>query len=280
MQKRELMQDFINILVLFIVGGIGGILAGMLGVGGGIVFVLIMSHYLSAIGVPSHQLVPAIVANSMFAMFFAGLSGTIKQWKQNYFFPKEILFTSIPSSIASIFFSYLIGLGNWYTKEKFTIVFILLLAFLGYKIFRGKEEEHGIQTENLSVYKFMLIGFLAGIIASFSGIGGGILMVPFFSHFMGISIKKATAISLGAIMMMAFFTSLFNLFFIHAQGLNIPYSYGNIAFAVAIPTALGSMVGSPMGVNLAHRMSPRSTRLIFVLFVIIVIVKMILGIIW
>ncbi len=53
-------------ITLFILGGLGGLLAGMLGIGGGIIYVLLFSHYLPLIGIPEHLVVPAIVANSMF----------------------------------------------------------------------------------------------------------------------------------------------------------------------------------------------------------------------
>ncbi len=105
-----------EIITLLILGGIGGLLAGMLGIGGGIIYVLLFSHYLPLTGIPSHLIVPAIVANSMFAIFFAGISGSYKHYKNKNFHPKQFLIIGSAASIASIFFSHLIINVNWYTQ--------------------------------------------------------------------------------------------------------------------------------------------------------------------
>src|SRR5687767_5903826 len=106
--------DIIDFIILFFLGGLGGLLAGMLGIGGGVIYVLIFSHYLPKLGIPEEYIVPAIVANSMFAIMFAGISGTYKQWRKNNFFPKEAMFIAIAASFTSILFSYLISIGTWY----------------------------------------------------------------------------------------------------------------------------------------------------------------------
>ena len=124
------MQEVLDVLLLFVLGGLGGLLAGLLGIGGGIIYVLIFSHFLKQYDYSNQQIVSAIVANSMFAILFAGLSGSFKQWRINNFYPKQIIITGISASIASIFFSYIISQSTWYTKEQFNWLFIGLLVFM------------------------------------------------------------------------------------------------------------------------------------------------------
>ncbi len=266
-------------ITLFILGGLGGLLAGMLGIGGGIIYVLLFSHYLPLIGIPEHLVVPAIVANSMFAIFFAGVSGSYKHYKNNNFHPKQFMLIGTAAVIASIFFSNLILNGSWYTKEKFTYLFIFLLLFIAYRILSNKKADQIHLQEKTSTPAFILTGIFSGTVAAFSGIGGGILIVPILTDIMKISIKKATAISLGVISIMAFFTSAYAMVFSKVNIDIVAPHFGLIVYSLALPVAAGSLVFSPMGVQLATKISPSKLRIIFASFLIIVMVKMIIEII-
>lgn len=261
-----------DLALLIISGGLGGLLAGFLGVGGGIIFVLIFSHYLLKSTMPVALVVPAIVANSMFAIFFAGISGSIKQYNNKNFFFKPIISTAIPAVICSIGMTWFIQAGTWYTKERFAIFFIALLIYMAWRTLKGKETEVNATKESDSRLQFIFIGSLSGFIAALSGIGGGVIMVPFFMAYMGMSIKKATGVSLGVITLMALFTSLFSMFLDnrspdhHTLGLIVP--------ALALPVALGSVFFAPLGVSLAAKASPKLIRSVFGIFLLLVIAKM------
>jgi uncharacterized membrane protein YfcA len=52
-----------------------------------------------------------------------------------------------------------------------------------------------------------LIGIVAGVIAALCGVGGGIIMVPAFVLFLGLSQKHAVATSLTAIILISIFAT-------------------------------------------------------------------------
>ena len=268
-----------EIITLLILGGIGGLLAGMLGIGGGIIYVLLFSHYLPLTGIPSHLIVPAIVANSMFAIFFAGISGSYKHYKNKNFHPKQFLIIGSAASISSIFFSDLIINGTWYTKDKFTYLFIFLLLFIAFRILKNKKADQVLLIEKSSTKGFILTGLFSGTIAAFSGIGGGVLIVPILTDIMKIPIKKATAISLGVISIMAFFTSVYAMLFSKVSIQITAPHFGLIVYSLALPVAAGSLLVSPFGVQLAAKLSPSKLRLLFAGFLLLVIIKMIIEII-
>jgi uncharacterized membrane protein YfcA len=56
----------------------------------------------------------------------------------------------------------------------------------------------------------LLIGALSGVIAALCGVGGGVVMVPLFTGFLGLPQKQAVATSLAAIVLTALFASLKN----------------------------------------------------------------------
>ncbi len=61
-------------LYLLLGGLIGGFSAGLIGIGGGTIYIFIIPLALDAINFPPDLIAPFTIANSFFAMFFASLS--------------------------------------------------------------------------------------------------------------------------------------------------------------------------------------------------------------
>jgi uncharacterized membrane protein YfcA len=263
----------VDIIILVLLGGLGGLLAGLLGIGGGIIYVLIFDYYLHKLGVPNELIVPSIIANSMFAILFAGVSGSYKQWKNKNFFPKEMFITGIAASISSIVFSYIISQGHWYTKEKFTFVFIVLLLLIAIRLFTQRKKVESTEHPIPNRIPLSITGLISGTIAAFSGIGGGVIIVPILTDFLKLPIKKATSISLGVISIMALATSLYNSFFSAANA----SGHSLIVFSLALPVAIGSLIASPIGVSISSKLNPKHIRLILIIFLLVVISKMIIS---
>ncbi len=267
------MESIIDIITLVLLGGLGGLLAGLLGIGGGIIYVLIFDYFLSRLGIPKELFVPSIIANSMFAILFAGISGSYKQWKNNNFFPNEMITTGLAASISSITFSYIISHGTWYTKEKFSIVFIILLVLIAIRLFTQRKKTESNENAKASISALSLTGIISGTIAAFSGIGGGVIIVPILTDIIKMPIKKATSISLGVISIMALFTSFYNGMFSTVNTSNQPL----LIFSLAIPVAIGSLIASPIGVSVSHKLKPSQIRIILIIFLIVVISKMLIA---
>ena len=66
----------------------------------------------------------------------------------------------------------------------------------------------------MNIFMAVLIGCLAGIVASLCGVGGGVVMVPAFVYFLKMDQKLAVATSLAAIILTAIATTAKN----HANG--------------------------------------------------------------
>ncbi len=267
------MISFLDIGVLLLLGGLGGLLAGLLGIGGGVIYVLIFNHYLHKIGVDDSIIVSSIIANSMFAILFAGVSGSYKQWKNKNFFPNEMIIAGLSASVSSIFFSYLISKGSWYTKESFSLFFIILLILIAIRIFTQRKKVEVEHNKTVSMYSLSLTGIISGTIAAFSGIGGGVIIVPILTDLIKMPIKKATSISLGVISIMAIFTSLFN----GMSNFSSDASSSLIIFSLALPVAIGSLIASPFGVQLANKLKPSQIKIVLLLFLVTVIIKMLIG---
>ena len=117
-----------------------------------------------------------------------------------------------------------------------------MLFYLAFKVYRGQDLEIvPKENEKSSIGLLILIGVAVGVLAAFSGIGGGIIMVPFLNQYLKIPIKKAASISLGVISLMALSTVFYYSTLMNANDLSTPYHVGIIIYNIALPVAIGSL---------------------------------------
>ena len=289
-----------EILALFILGCFGGFLFGMVGIGGNVLYIPIFSYFLTQIGFHDEELSRAIIANALLILVFTGTAVSWQQFKVGNFFLKEILLTASTGVTAAFLISYLIKSGNWYDKKTFDLVFTGLLFFTLLRLFattkKNKTNEKSINingnSENLppsvaSIPRndnsrfsgknlpFLLVGVITGSLTAFSGLGGSIIMIPLFTEFVGLTMKKAHSISVGVVPLLALTISLFY-FFGKPTVLPLPLTqFGYLNFGMATPVILGSMLTSPLGVKAAHKVKPRTQKMVFATIVGVVLVKMI-----
>lgn len=269
-------MDFGILILLFAGGCAGGLLAGLLGVGGGLIFVPIFTNYLFVLGIPDEMIARLIIANSMVAIFFAGISGSIKHHLNGDFYFKPVIISGAMASLASIATTFIIHHTTGYNKRAFSVIFISIAVYMTYRIFSEKPDKgYEIGEESSSATKFLQIGWWGGILAALSGVGGGIIMVPMLISMLNINIKKATAISLGIITVMALVSSVYFMSIQTSITEAIPYTYGLIIFPMVIPVVIGCIVCSPFGVALAGRIPEKTIQTIFAAFLVLVILNMV-----
>lgn len=115
----------------------------------------------------------------------------------------------------------------------------------------------------------MAASFLAGNVSGLLGIGGGVIKVPVMNLIMGIPLRAAIA------------TSNFMIGITAATSAIIYYQHGYIDPTVAVPTALGILIGAQAGSRLGGKIRSESLKKIFsvvlVLFAVIMFVKAFTG---
>ncbi len=258
-------------LLLIALGIIGGILSGLIGIGGGLIFVPIFDYLLKSKGIEGSELVKFTLANSFFCIFIAGILTSYKQFKQGNFYLKEILYTAIPAIVTGAALTYFVTRFSWYSESVFKLLFVALLVYTAVKTFVKRKT---IEEKELpfSAQRYIIIGLFTGVASSLSGLGGGVVMIPLFRNILKLDMKKAASISIGAIPIL-----LFPMLLVYGFGKpNVNqaiYQWGYLNPLYVAPVALGLWGGTSIGLKISKRITNQTLQIIFASLLSILIIK-------
>lgn len=264
-------------IILFLIGLLGGLLSGLFGIGGGVIYIVILAEYFHLYpceNMTETQQVLVIIANSLFAIFFSGLSGTIKQYLSKNFYPKIFIPLGLMASLSSVLTSYLLT-NVHYDKKIFVLFLSILIITLSLRNVLEKQRDMSDKEKEFTGLKKIVLGIGLGIIVALTGLGGGAVLVPVLSVLVKMDYKKAISISLGFILITSFFTTVYNFLqnttFASSCGIYI----GMIKPDLVLPMVIGIMIATPFGVSINQRLSDKNLKLGFMIFTFIIISRMI-----
>ena len=286
-----------SFLILLLCGSIGGFLAGLLGVGGGMLFIPVIHEYLNGYSLTTDEIVKYTLGNSIALVFISGVSGTFRQIKMGTWDWKQSLQIGIPGALSSLAMSYAITHGDWYNKQRFQTVFLgFLLLSIGNMIF-GKSKAQKINSPSNTNVELndnpthisptaknqktillpTLVGILAGTVVSLSGLGGGIIMVPLFRMLLKKPMHQATSLSLSIVPILSISSLLQYTISQPIQPIN-PLQTGYLLWIILIPMMAGVMFFSSFGQKTAPRVPVLWLRVIFAVLSSIILIKTLIEI--
>lgn len=268
------MNEYFDIILLYLTGCAGGFLSGLLGVGGGIIFIPIFDYYLRKQGVSNSDLVSFTLANSFFSVMISGFAGSFSAFRNRLFDLKSFIMVAGSAIFFILITTYLISIGNWYSPVKFKIFFCIMLVITMLKTWFHKPQQ--VLPEKMNNKISIFIGSVTGIIAGLSGLGGGIVMIPMFSILGNMNIKKASILSLAIIPILALPNVLFYMFVIPQS--NYDNSTGYVLWMLVLPVIAGVITTVKIGLKTAKILSSQTIKTIFATFIVITLIKIITSI--
>ena len=258
--------------MLLAAGLVGGFMAGLLGIGGGVVFIAILPLVLRHVGVPEDQIVQYTIANSIFGTWFASLSASSNLIRHKEFHLKEVAWIGLGSSVFSLAVIRYIVNTPLYSKEAFNVIIIVLLLFVLIQTLRKARKILLSTPEIKSTPTLLVAGASGGTVSALSGLGGGTIIIPILHLVLKMDIKKAKSISLGVIFITTSILTANNLLenTILIESIN---HTGYIVWSVALPLSLGVMISSSLGVKVGRMISSKSISYIFATFILLVIIQ-------
>lgn len=239
-------------LWLIPLGFTAGILGSIIGLGGGIIIVPVLTFF---------GFSPALAAsNSIFAVFSNAAASSISYAKQRrieYVLGLKLGLLSIPGTILGAYISSEI------TPSIFKILFALILISASVYIFSKRK----IEEKNHNFSKQIMIlaigaSFFAGIISGLFGVGGGIIFVPLMVVAMGLSMKNAAP------------TSQFILLIASGSALVAHTLLGHPDFYQALLLSIGAFTGGLIGARLSLEIKENSLKILISIVMIAAAIKM------
>lgn len=221
-----------TILLLFPLGIAIGIIAAILGIGGGLVIVPV----LNILGVSPL----AATATSLVGVFLAAVSATVQNYLYKNLDFKLVIYLALPALFTTELGVILADrLPSRYLLLCFAILLIASIFLINLK--------NQIKPTDRGYFPWAtpLIGGTAGLLSGLLGVGGGLVMVPLQMLWLGQNIKDAIRSSLGAI-------TVISLWGVVSHGMK-----GNILWQEGILLGFGSMIGGQGGAKLLPKLPDR-----------------------
>ena len=235
-----------------------GFLAGLLGIGGGMLIGPFMTLILSALGLPADLAVKMAIATSMATIMFTSISSVRAHHKRG-----AVRWDIVKGLAPGIVIGGALASAGVFALLKgsyLAIFFALFVGFSATQMFLDKKPKPSRQMPGTAgqVAAGSVIGFLSGLV----GAGGGFISVPFMvAHNISIINAVATSAALG------FPIALANTVGYVVSGASLPdlppHSLGYVWLPALAVIASCSVFTAPLGAKVAHRLPVAKLKKVF-----------------
>ncbi len=262
------------VLLYLAAGSVGGLLAGLLGIGGGLVIVPMLTFIFTSQGLAHEHILHMALGTSLASILFTSISSMISHHKRG---------AVVWSVVGKITPGILVGtfMGAWIASMLSTNFlkgfFGIFLLYVATQMLVGMKPK---PTRDIpGTTGIFCVGGIIGVFSSLVGIGGGTLSVPFLA-WCNTKIHKAIGTSAAIGLPIAVAGSLgYIVNGIGVQGLP-EYSLGFINLKALLGLVAASVLAAPFGAKLAHSLPIDKLKKIFALLLYIVGTKMLASIIF
>ncbi len=257
------------VALLLACGAFAGVLAGLLGVGGGIVLVPAFFYVFSTMGYHSPALMQICLATSLATIIFTSTRSVLAHNKKG-----AVDWTILKGWAPGIAVGSLIGVLVAASLRTTMLQFIFAGLAFTVAVYMAVSRPHWRLAEVMptGLLKWLLspvVGFLSVLM----GIGGGSIGVPLMSLH-GVPVHRAVATAAGFGLIIAVPSVLgFLLLGIGPEG-RPPYTVGAVNLPAFLLVIGATLVTTPLGVKLAHAMNPGPLKRVFALFLMLVAANM------
>jgi uncharacterized membrane protein YfcA len=261
------------IALLVAIGAFAGIIAGLLGVGGGIVLVPAFFYTFAHLGYDSPKLMQVCLATSLATIIVTSVRSVLSHHAKG----------AVDWPILASWAPYIAGgaiVGAFTASALKSATLQALFGVIGicvglYLAFGRPEWRLGPQMPKGARRAVMapLVGFLSVLM----GIGGGSFGVPLMTLY-NVPIHRAVATAAGFGVTIAV-PSVIGFLLLPVDGAP-PYTIGAVNIPAFLLIIAMTLITAPMGVKLAHAMDPKPLRRVFAIFIMLVALNMLRKVFW
>jgi uncharacterized membrane protein YfcA len=252
------MLEPILIVELALIGICTGFLAGVLGIGGGMLTVPFVTYILTSRFVATDLAVKMAIATSSAAIIFVSISNVRAQHKRGAI--RWDVFKNVAPGVIAGSLINSVGVFNFIKGQWLAIFFGL---FIGYSAIQMLRKPKTVATKTMpSVAKQGAMGVVIGLVAGLVGAGGAFISVPYMTA-RSIPIHNAIATSAAIGMPLALFNALG---FIYTGWGNpeLPAGSLGLVFLPALTVlAVVMAIMAPLGVKVSHQLPILTLKRVF-----------------
>lgn len=258
-------------LIYLALGAVAGILAGLLGIGGGLVIVPMLVFCFTGLGFPDAHIMHLALGTSLASIIFTSISSFWAHHRR-----RAVHWDIVRSITPGIIVGTLLGayIASLMPTSVLKSFFGVFLYYVAVQMLLGKKPKAARDVP--ATVGMFGVGNCIGVVSSLLGIGGGTLSVPFMV-WCNISIHHAigTASAIGLPIALAGAVGY------AVTGLKVAglpeYSLGFIYFPALIGMVSASMLTAPFGARLAHWLPVEKLKRVFAVLLLVVGTKMLLS---
>lgn len=255
--------------VLMAIGAVAGVLAGLLGVGGGIVLVAAFFYTFQTLGYDGPQLMQICLATSLATIIVTSARSVLAHHRKGAV-DWSILRGWAPGIVLGA------GLGvvaaSALSSTALQAIFGGLAFLIGTYMAIGRSSWRlgdGVPSGARRAVLSPVVGFLSVLM----GIGGGSFGVPLMSLY-GVPIHRAVATAAGFGVLIAAPSVVGFLFVTIGPAMRPPLTIGAVNLPAFLLVIAMTLLTTPLGVKLAHKLDPAPLKRVFAGFLILVSLNM------
>ncbi|OSI20359.1 sulfite exporter TauE/SafE family protein [Neisseria dumasiana] len=263
------MLDFELILIMLAVGGFSGFIAGLLGVGGGMIIVPVVLWVLQMQRMEHIAHAQHLAVGTSFAiMVFTTFSSMMAQNRKG-----AVDWQVVKRMAPGMIFGVLVGsfIAKHISNSALQVFFVAFTVVIALKTLadakpkpsRGLPGGAGLTG----------VGTVFGIASSWVGIGGGSLSVPFLMY-CNVPVHKAVGTSAGLAWPIAVAGAVGYLY----SGWNVSGlpegSFGFWYLPAVVVLSVATVLCAPLGVKVAHKLPPEKLKLAFGILLLVIAGRM------
>lgn len=237
------MPVLLQVVLTVAVGVVAGVLSGMFGIGGAVV----TTPAIRVLGATAYQ----AIGSTLPSILPSSISGSLRYNRERFIRGRIVLITSAFGAPASVVGSRLSravpGNGHW-----LMIATAVLVGYTAHRtafpVVRSDGSTGALDELRDDWWMLAIIGIAAGALSGLLGIGGGILMVPVFSAWVGLPLKETIATSLACVGIFAIPGTITHAFL------------NDIDWTFAIALAVGVIPGARLGARFTIATDDKTLR--------------------
>ncbi len=258
-----------NFIAGILLGAVGGLMAGLFGIGGGLVIVPFLAVLFAAQGFPPELVMIMSVATSLATIVFTSISSVLAHHRLNSVLWDKVLVLA-PGIMAGSALGAVVA--DHVPGGALRFMFIIYLLCTGVQMALQLKPKPGQQQPSKGL-DFGVAGII-GLLSSLLGIGGGTLIVPFLVHFQtpmrnAVAIASACGLPIAAVGTVGYAI-------LGRDEAQLPdWSLGYIYVPSFLGIVLASMYTASIGAELAHKLPAEKLKRYFSLLLFIMAAKLI-----